>query len=73
MNVKLRDCLRPDTTPSVTIGNGMAVSDPMIHVGEVFYVKGHVERTGGPVTITGHVYSGGRDLYIWPDWIQTCP
>ncbi len=73
MNVKLRDCLRPDTNPSVTIGNGMAVSDPMIHVGEVFYVKGSMERTGGPVTITGEVYSGGRILTTPPSWIQTCP
>ena len=67
------DCLRGDTNPSVTTDNGIAVTDEKRHVGEIFYVKGHVERTGGPVTITGHVYSGGRDLYVWPSWIQTCP
>ncbi len=67
------DCLRQDTNPSVTTDNGIAVTDEKRHVGEVFYVKGHVTRTGDPVTITGHVYSGGKDLYIWPDWIQTCP
>jgi len=67
------DCLRWDTNPSVTTGNGIAVTDEKRHVGEVFYVKGHVERTGGPVTIMGHVYSGGKDLYRWPDWTKTCP
>ena len=73
MNVKLRDCLRPDTTPSATTDNGIAVTDEKRHVGEVFYVKGHLERSGGPVTITGHVYSGGRILSTPPSWIQTCP
>ena len=67
------DCLRQDTNPSVTTDNGIAVTDEKEHVGEVFYVKGHVERTGGPVTISGHVYSGGRDLYEWTDWTKTCP
>ncbi len=67
------DCLRWDTNPSVTTDNGIAVTDEKRHVGEVFYVKGHVERTEGPVTIMGHVYSGGKDLYRWPDWTQTCP
>ena len=66
-------CLRQDTNPSVSTNNGIAVTDEKRHEGIIFYVKGHVERTGGPVTITGHVYSGGRDLYIWPSWIQTCP
>ena len=67
------DCLRWDTNPSVTTDNGIAVTDEKRHVGEVFYVKGHVERTDGPVTIMGHVYSGGKDLYRWPDWTKTCP
>jgi len=67
------DCLRWDTNPSVTTDNGIAVTDEKRHVGEVFYVKGHVEKTGGPVTIMGHVYSGGKDLYRWPDWTKTCP
>jgi hypothetical protein len=67
------DCLRQDTDPSVTTDNGVAVTDKKAHEGEVFYVKGHVKRTGGPVTITGHVYSGGHDLDIPPSWIQTCP
>jgi len=67
------DCLRGDTNPSVTTDNGMAVTDEKRHVGEVFYVKGHVERTEGPVSIMGHVYSGGKDLSRWPNWTQTCP
>lgn len=68
------DCLRQDTNPSVTTDNGIAVTDEKRHVGEVFYVKGHVERLNtNPVTIMGHVYSGGDDLYEWPDWTQTCP
>lgn len=67
------DCLRQDTNPSVTTDNGMAVTDEKRHVGEVFYVKGHVERkNANPVTIMGHVYSGGHDLYEWPDWTQKC-
>jgi len=67
------DCLRGDTNPSVTTDNGNTITDEKRHVGEVFYVKGHVERTDGPVSIMGHVYSGGKDLYRWPDWTQTCP
>ena len=67
------DCLRQDTYPSVTTDNGTAVTDDRQHVGEVFYVKGHVQRTSGSVTITGHTFSGGQDLYVWPSWIQTCP
>jgi len=67
------DCLRWDTNPSVTTNNGTAVTDEKRHVGEVFYVKGHVERTGGAVTIMGHVYSGGKDLYRWSNWTQACP
>jgi len=73
VNVELRDCLRPDIHLSVTTDNGMTVSELMVHDGEVFYVKGHVKRTGVSVTIQGHVYSGGKDLYAWSDWIQTCP
>jgi len=73
VNVKLRDCLRQDTNPSVSTDNGIAVTDEKRHVGEVFYVKGHVERTGGSVSIMGHVYSVGKNLYRWPDWTQTCP
>jgi len=67
------DCLRQDTNPSVTTNNGIAVTDEKRHVGEVFYVKGHVERTNGSVSIMGHVYSGGKDLSRWPNWTQTCP
>ena len=66
------DCLRWDTKTSVTVNIGDVVIDEEQHVGEIFYTMGHIERTG-PVTITGHVYSGGKDLYIWPDWIKTCP
>lgn len=67
------DCLRQDTNPYVKIDSGIIVIDEKGHIGEVFYEKGHVERTGKPVTITGEVYSGGHILYTWPNWIQTCP
>ena len=68
------DCLRGDTNPWVTTDNGTPITDEKKHVGEVFYVKGHVERKNSKsVTITGHVYSGGEELYIWPAWKQTCP
>ena len=67
------DCLRQDTNPSVTTDNGIAVTDEKKHMGEVFYVKGHTGRTGGPVTIKGHVYSGGKDLYEGSYWTKTCP
>lgn len=67
------DCLRSDTNPWVTTDNGTPITEEKKHVGEVFYVKGYVERKNSdPVTITGHVYSGGQELYIWPDWKQTC-
>ncbi|PTB83641.1 hypothetical protein C9926_01865 [Sulfurovum lithotrophicum] len=67
------DCLRSDTNPYAKTSVGTVVVDDKQHVGEVFYEKGHVIRTGGPVTITGEVFSGGQILYTWPDWIQTCP
>ncbi len=68
------DCLRSDTNPWVTTDNGTPITDEKKHVGEVFYVKGHVERKNSDsVTITGHVYSGGKELYIWSDWLKTCP
>ena len=67
------DCLRQDTNPYVKASVGTVIIDEKKHVGEVFYTKGHVKRTGGPVTITGEVFSGGKILYTWPYWIQTCP
>ena len=67
------DCLRQDTNPSVKTSSGIIIVDEKKHVGEVFYEKGHVERTGGSVTITGEVYSGGKILNTMPDWIHTCP
>jgi hypothetical protein len=66
------DCLRSDTNPYAKTSTGTIVVDEKRHVGEVFYEKGHVERTGGPVTITGEVYTGGKTL-TWDGWVQTCP
>jgi len=67
------DCLRSDTNPWVTTDNGTPITEEKKHVGEVFYVKGYVERKNSdPVTITGHVYSGGQELGIPSSWIQTC-
>jgi len=66
------DCLRSDTNPYAKTSAGTIVVDEKRHVGEVFYEKGHVERTGGPVTITGEVYTGGRTL-TWDGWVKTCP
>ena len=73
------NCLRSDTDPSVTTNNGVVMTDEKEFIqqdgswGGVYYVKGHVERSSGSVTIMGHVYSGGGDLYRWPDWTQSCP
>jgi len=36
-----------------------------------YYTKGHIERDGEPVTITGIVYSGG-DTFSIPQWVKTC-
>jgi len=65
------DCLKPDTKPSVTVSGGeQVVDEELVHVGEVFYTSGHIERTGGAVTVTGHVYSGGVTLP--QTWVETC-
>ena len=65
------NCLRQDTSPSVTASVGDVIVDETGHINNTFYTAGHVERTG-PVTITGEVFSGGEILFTWPDWIQTC-
>ena len=65
------DCLRSDTDPSVTTDNGVAITLEKEHVGEVFYVKGFVERKNSdPVTIIGEVYTGGQTLSY--QWKETC-
>ena len=64
------DCLVKDTKPSVTVvGGEQIIDDDYVHIGEVFYTSGHVERTG-QVTVTGHVFSGGKTLP--QTWIETC-
>jgi len=64
------DCLRSDTTPYVTVDNGIVVIDEQQHIGEVFYVKGHIDKSGS-VTISGHVYTGGAVVPY--TWVQSCP
>ena len=57
------DCLKPDTKPTVTTTGGEQTVDVELgHEGEVFYTKGHVDRTGGEVIVTGRVFSGGKWL-----------
>ncbi len=64
------DCLRSWTNPTATADNGVAVVDEKKHVGEVFYVKGHVERkNANPVTITGKLLNE-FDKRVWT---KTCP
>lgn len=64
------DCLKQDTKPSVTVSAGdLIVDEELMHVGEVFYTKGHIERTQ-EVTITGHVFSGGKMLS--QTWVEVC-
>ena len=68
------DCLKADTKPTVTVDNGdLIVDEAYMHVGEVFYTSGHVDRTNSkPITVTGHVFSGGIDLPIGTAWVATC-
>jgi len=64
------DCLRSWTNPTAYSDNGTAVIDEKKHVGEVFYVKGHVKRENtDPVTITGKLLNE-FDKRIWQ---KTCP
>ena len=64
------DCLKQDTKPSVTVDSGdLTVDEALMHVGEVFYTKGHIERTK-EVTVTGHVFSGGKMLS--QTWVEVC-
>ncbi len=65
------DCLKPDTKPTVTSDKGeLTVDEELIHVGEVFYTKGHIERTEA-VTVKMKVFSGGATLF--QTWTETCP
>ncbi len=65
------DCLKPDTKVGTTVDKGTVVIDERLHIGEVFHVKGHVERTGA-ITITGTVFSGGKDLPTNTAWVGKC-
>ena len=68
------DCLRSATRPFVSADNGKtAVSYENRHVGEIFYVKGYVERTDdSPLTITGRVkgVSSSVDGFSWHETCQ---
>ena len=69
----------PNTKPFIKTSFGTIVTEGDGHVFDydkepaesTYYTKGHIERDGEPVTITGIVYSGG-DTFLIPQWVKTC-